>query len=134
MANRDFREVDGPPELLRVHQDWIDAELRGDVEQLLELCTNDIQFLAPGAELITGKNAVRDYLERSDSQVLSVDTFDVHFEVDESLAFKTGRFTTRLASQGGGDRETNVTGIHAWLLRRVAGTWLVSYVTWQMGS
>ena len=66
----------------------------------------------------------------SDSRLISVDTFDVHFEADETLAFKTCRFTTRLAPKDGGGRESKVTGIHAWLLRRVKGTWFVSFVTW----
>lgn len=117
-----------PPELVRVHQEWIEAELRGDVERLLELCTDDVRFLAPGAELLTGKPAVRAFLEAGDSKLLSVETSEVRFEVGEALAFKTCRFATRLALPGGDRRE--ITGSHAWLLRRVEGRWLVGYVTW----
>ena len=134
MNVRDFKGANDSPELLRVHQEWIDAELRGDVELLLNLCTDDIQFLVPGAELVAGKAAVRAFVERNESQVLSIDTADVHFEVGKNLAFKTCRFTTRLALPERGVSEAKVSGIHAWLLRQVKGTWLVSYVTWQYDS
>ena len=132
MTVRDLRGPDVSPELFRIHQDWINAEMRGDVEELLKLCTADVQFLAPGAELIVGKHAVRAFLEASNSQLLSVDTADLRFEAGETFAFKTCRFTTRLERPDGSGLETKLSGIHAWLLRRDEGRWLVSYVTWHL--
>lgn len=117
-------------ELLQLHNNWIDAELRGDFEQVLRLCTDDIQFLPPDARLVVGKQAVREFLVTSSSPLISVDTFDVRFEASETLAFKTCRFTTHVAPTDGSEVGPTVTGIHAWLLRRVEGAWLVSYVTW----
>ena len=134
MTVHDLREQDFSPELLRVHQKWIDAELRGNIEDLLKLCTDDIQFLAPGAKLIAGKSAVRAFLERSNSQPLSIDTAELHFEVDRSIAFKTCRFTTRLAPTNEEGPEVQVNGIHVWILRHFEGKWLVTYVTWHCAS
>lgn len=123
-----------PPQLLQVHQDWIDAEVHGDIRRLLSLCTEDIQFLVPDGELIAGKDAVQAFLEGDDPPVLSVDTSDLHFEVCEKLAFKTCRFISRLGVAGGGGSETTIAGFHAWLLRRLEGRWLVSFVTWHLAS
>ncbi len=89
MKFRDRRGKDDSDELLQLHKDWIDAELRGDVEQVLKLCTDDVQFLTPGARLVVGKQAVREFLVTSAAPLISVETFDVSFEASETLAFKT---------------------------------------------
>ena len=122
---------DDSDELLQLHNNWIDAELRGDVEQVLKLCTDDVQFLPPDAKLVVGKQAVREFLVTSASPLIRVDTFDVRFEASETLAFKTCRFTTDIAPTDSGRVGSTVTGIHVWLLRHVESSWLVSYVTWQ---
>ena len=115
----DLSGADGSDELLRLHNNWIDAELRGDFEQLLKLCTDDIQFLTPDARLVVGKQAVREFLVTSASPLISVDTFDVRFEASETLAFKTCRFTTHVAPTDGGGVGSTITGIHAWLQSRL---------------
>ena len=39
----------------QVHDAWLAAELRGDVEQVLRLCTPDVRWLVPGRPVLEGQ-------------------------------------------------------------------------------
>ena len=40
-----------------LHDKWIDAELRGDIAAVLELCTDDVRWMVPNGAPVAGKAA-----------------------------------------------------------------------------
>jgi uncharacterized protein (TIGR02246 family) len=112
----------------QVHDAWIAAELRGDIEGVLRLCTPDVRWLVPGRPALEGREAARQLLQAGQVELLDIRAGDLRVEHSGELAVKTSRYETR--SRVGG-RERVARGIHLWLLRREGGAWRVALVTWQ---
>ena len=51
----------------QLHEAWLAAELSGDIEGVLALCTSDVRWLAPGSGMLVGLEAGRRLL--TDTQV-----------------------------------------------------------------
>jgi uncharacterized protein (TIGR02246 family) len=43
----------------QVHEAWLAAELSGDIEGVLTLCTPDVRWLPPDSEMVVGREAGR---------------------------------------------------------------------------
>jgi uncharacterized protein (TIGR02246 family) len=112
----------------QVHDAWIAAELRGDVEGVLRLCTSDVRWLVPGRPALEGREAARQLLQAGRVDLLDIRAADLRVEHSEALAVKTSRYETRSRADG---RERVARGTHLWILRREGGTWRVALVTWQ---
>jgi ketosteroid isomerase-like protein len=102
------------------------AELRGDIEAVLCLCTHDVRWLVPGSLAVEGREAARQLLQAGQVDLLDIRTSDLRVECSGELAFKTSRYETRYHM----DREEKVArGTHLWVLRREGATWRVAAVT-----
>jgi uncharacterized protein (TIGR02246 family) len=112
----------------QVHDAWITAELRGDLEGVLHLCTPDVRWLVPGRTALQGREAARQLLQSAPGQVLDIRVDDLRIEHSGELAFKTSRYETRYRSGG---QERVARGTHLWILRREGRAWRVALVTWQ---
>jgi uncharacterized protein (TIGR02246 family) len=112
----------------QVHDAWIAAELRGDIEGMLGLCTPDVRWLVPGRPALEGRDAARQLLQAGQAQLLDIRAGDLRVEHSGDLAVKTSRYETR--SRTGG-RERVARGTYLWILRGKAGAWRVALVTWQ---
>jgi uncharacterized protein (TIGR02246 family) len=112
----------------QVHEAWLAAELRGDVEDILRLCTPDVRWLVPGRRVLEGREAGRQLLQAADAELMDIRTGDLRVEHSGELAFKTSRYETRYRA-GGQERVTR--GTHLWILRREGLAWRVALVTWQ---
>jgi uncharacterized protein (TIGR02246 family) len=112
----------------QVHDAWIAAELRGDVEGVLCLCTPDVRWLVAGRPALEGREAARQLLQTAQVELLDLRAGDVRVEHSGELAFKTSRYETRYRTGG---RERVACGTHLWILRREGGAWRVALVTWQ---
>jgi uncharacterized protein (TIGR02246 family) len=112
----------------RLHDAWIAAELRGDSEAVLCLCTPDVRWLVPGRPPLEGREAARQLLRAAQVDLLDIRTSDVRVEHSGELALKTSRYETRYRAGG---QERVARGTHLWILRREGGTWRVRLVTWQ---
>jgi ketosteroid isomerase-like protein len=115
----------------QVHQAWVAAELSGDIEAVLNLCTSDVRWLAPDSEMVMGQKAGRRLLTNTQVELENIVASDVHVEISGDLAFKTSRYEThyRLRAQ----KELHVArGTHVWILRREGAEWRVALVTWQV--
>ena len=115
-------------EIRQVHDAWLAAELRGDVESILRLCTADVRWLVPGRSVLTGRQAGRQLLQPPQVELVALQTSDLRVEQSGELACKTSRYETRYRT---GEQERAVRGTHLWLLRRQKAGWRVSLVTWQ---
>ena len=112
----------------QVHDAWIAAELRGDIEGVLRLCTPDVRWLVPGRSALEGREAARQLLHTAQGHLLDISAADVRIEHSSELAFKTSRYETRYRS---GEGERVARGTHLWILRREGEVWRVALVTWQ---
>jgi uncharacterized protein (TIGR02246 family) len=118
-------------EIQSVHEAWIAAELAGNIEGVLALCTDDVRWLVPGDGEAVGLAAGRKLLSRASGRPEGIRTTDVRIEVSGDLACKTSRFEThyRLPESG---RLAVAHGLHLWILRRVDRSWRVALVTWHL--
>jgi ketosteroid isomerase-like protein len=118
----------GPEAIRQVHDAWIAAELRGDIEAVLCLCTHDVRWLVPGRPAVEGREATRQLLQAGHVALLGIRTTDLRVECSGELGFKTSRYETRYHVDG---EEKVARGTHLWVLRREGATWRVALVTWQ---
>jgi ketosteroid isomerase-like protein len=112
-----------------VHEAWLAAELRGDVEGILRLCSPDVLWLAPGRSVLQGYEAGRQLLQSDRVEVFDIRASDLRVEQSGELAVKTSRYETRYRTRG---QEGIGRGTHLWVLRREGAAWRVSLVTWQV--
>jgi uncharacterized protein (TIGR02246 family) len=112
----------------QVHDAWIAAELRGDVDGVLRLCTPDVRWLVPGRPALEGPEAALPLLQAAQVDLLEIRTSDLRVEHSGDLAVKTSRYETRYRTDG---KESVARGTHLWTLRREGATWRVALVTWQ---
>ena len=113
----------------QVHDAWLAAELRGDVEEVLRLCTADVRWLVPGRPVVEGREAARQLLQAAQVELLDIHAGDLHIEHSGELASKTSRYETRYRAGG---QEAVARGTHLWILRREGVAWRVALVTWQV--
>jgi ketosteroid isomerase-like protein len=111
-----------------VHEAWLSAELRGDVEGILRLCTPDVRWLVQGRRVAEGREAGRQLLQAGQAEVLDIRAGDLRVEHSGDLAFKLSRYETRYRVSG---QEGVARGTHLWILRREGVAWRVALVTWQ---
>jgi len=117
----------GPEAIRQVHDAWITAELRGDVDAVLSLCTHDVRWLVPGRPAVEGREATRQLLQAGHVDLLDIRTTDLRVECGGALAVKTSGYETRYHMDG---EEKVGRGTHLWVLRREGATWQVALVTW----
>ena len=121
----------GEQAVRKVHEAWLAAELAGDLSAVLALCTNNVCWMQPGSAPSHGKQAGRRLLSSVGVHVVSIETWDVRYEVSDTLAVKTARFRTQV-TRDGESAPTVVTGTHLWVLRHEGERWRVALVTWQL--
>ena len=124
LSNRDLQDIRD------LHDLWIAKELEGNALGVLQLCTDDVQWLAPGLEILVGKEAARELLAEPSVEIREIQTADLRIRGSGSFAYKTSTYRTRYAADG--SSEVRVTsGTHLWILRKTDGEWQVALVTWQ---
>ena len=115
----------------QLHEAWLAAELSGDIEGILALCTADVRWLAPGSGMLTGLEAGRRLLTDTQVELEDIVTSDLHVEISGDLAYKTSRYETRYRLPGEGKLHL-ARGTHLWIIRRERAEWHVALVTWQV--
>jgi ketosteroid isomerase-like protein len=110
-----------------IHRKWILAKLSGEIESLLELCSDDVKLNAPGKDPIAGKSALEGFLRGSEETMVEVHSDAVEVKVSGDDAKKSARFSARMAS---GRSERRVRGRHIWALRRIGNQWKITEVGW----
>lgn len=114
-----------------IHQTWIDAEQRGDVEVMLALCSDDIRFFPPDLPARQGKNAIRELLQTPVDSVKEINISNIQIEISGSLAYKTASFVTH-SKKSPELQTTTIQGNHLWVLRRESTQWRIIIVSWSL--
>ena len=114
-----------------LHEAWLAAELRGDIEAVLALCTSDVRWLPPDSGMLLGREAGRRVLTDTRAALDSIVATDLHVEIRGGLGYKTSRYEARYRLPA--QRALHVArGTHLWILRREGADWRVALVTWQV--
>ena len=88
-------------EIRQLHDAWLAAELRGDVDTVLNLCTPDVRWLVPGRPALEGRQAGRELLQAPRVKLLALRASDVRVEQSGSCPAKLAgtRLGTALLSR-----------------------------------
>jgi hypothetical protein len=115
----------------RLHDTWIEAEIRGDTEAVLSLCSEDIEWVPPGGPSIFGRAAARELLPTPGIRILSIQVTDFVVEGAKGRAMKACRYETMFEMTATGIRGV-ARGHHAWTLEQGSHGWRVVAVSWQI--
>lgn len=109
---------------------WLSEELAGNLDGVLELCSEDIEWLPPGLPALMGKTAIRTGLKHPNTRIEEISLSNVRLRGNESLAYKVADFRTRYVPAGSNSSST-IMGNHLWILRRAPQSfWQVTVVAW----
>lgn len=109
-----------------LHKIWIAKELEGRGPEVVELCTDDVQWLPPDAPPIVGKEEIANYLATHHVKLLAIDVTDLSVKGSGSVAYLTSNYRTRYLTEIAHEAK----GTHLWVLRKEDGAWRVAIVTW----
>lgn len=112
-----------------VHDLWIAKELEGTGSDLIDLCTQDIQWLPPNDPPILGKEQIAKYLAAHPTKVRSIEISDLCIHGSGSLAYLISNYRTHYLTEGHSGLHES-TGAHLWVLRKEGDDWRVAVVTW----
>ncbi|HZI86071.1 MAG TPA: nuclear transport factor 2 family protein [Pyrinomonadaceae bacterium] len=123
LSERDLVEIN------ELHDKWIGTELAGNSSQLVDLCAEEIQWIAPDARPLRGKEAIAQYLEATTVELRQVDLDDVLIGGSDMTAYLTSNYRTRFSSKGHSEIH-EATGTHLWIFRKIDGKWQIVVVAW----
>ena len=112
-----------------VHDLWIAKELEGNGSEVIDLCTQDIQWLPPNDPPILGKEEIAKHLAAHPTTVESIDVYDLCIHGNGCLAYLISNYRTQYLTEGHSGLHES-TGAHLWVLRKEGDDWLVAVVTW----
>ena len=127
MAGLTYQDVEA---IKDIHDRWIAKELEGNSSQVVDFCTNDIQWIPPDARPVAGREAVANYLNAFKVEIKEVEVTDLWIRGADSLAYLTSNYRSRFLTEDTSEMH-EVAGTHLWLLRKTQrGDWRVAVVTW----
>jgi len=92
-----------------VHDLWIAKELEGNGSEVIDLCTQDIQWLPPNDPPILGKEEIAKHLAAHPTTVESIDVYDLCIHGNGSLAYLISNYRTHYLTEV-------IRGTHLWEL------------------
>lgn len=113
-----------------LERQWLSEELAGNLNGVLELCSDDIVWLPPGLPALAGKTAIRTWLEHPKGRIEEISLSNVRLHGNESIAYKLADFRTRYVPAGSSS-SVAIKGTHLWILgRNRQSVWQVVLVAW----
>lgn len=122
---------DAVQEIEQIHSNWIEFERTGDHHSLMALCADDIELWPPDARPLLGRAALSAQLARGTTKIHSVEITDRRIRGSNEIAYLTASYKTSFSSAED-STSRQVVGSHLWVLRKRAGTWVVTLVTWSL--
>ena len=122
---------DALKEIERIHSNWIEYEVAGDVHSLMALCADDIEFWPPDAQPLLGRAAVSAQMAREKTKIHSVEIADRRIRGSNEIAYLTASYRTTFSSAEDSTCRQAL-GSHLWMLRKRTGTWVINLVSWSV--
>jgi uncharacterized protein (TIGR02246 family) len=121
------RDVD---EIKALHNQWIDLELSGGSSRLVDLCTEDIQWIPPNSPPLAGRQAIAEYSDNNQVDVKEIEITNLSIRGSGSVAYLTSDYLTQFLTHDSPEVHS-ARGTHLWILRKTeSGEWRVAVVTW----
>jgi ketosteroid isomerase-like protein len=110
-------------EIRRLEQEFVAAELSGDVDAVLAIRTDDVVWMAPGIPTAEGQAAVRRLLQGNPAHAIAFTVTPARTEAHGDLAYNRGTWSGRFVA--GTDTSQNH-GRYVQIWRRVNGQWRIA--------
>jgi ketosteroid isomerase-like protein len=115
----------------QIHSKWIEFEVVGEDQRLLELCADDIELWPPDACPVLGRAAVSARLTHGGTRIHNIEIFDRRIRGSNEIAYLTASYKTTFSSTED-FTPTQALGSHLWILQKRSGAWLVTLVSWSL--
>jgi ketosteroid isomerase-like protein len=120
---------DGVREIEQIHSKWIEFEVAGEDHNLMALCADDIELWPPDAQPLLGRAAVSGWMVRGTTRIHRIEITERRIRGSNEIAYLTANYKTDFSLREDSTLRQS-RGSHLWILRKEAGTWVVSLVCW----
>jgi ketosteroid isomerase-like protein len=125
LTEADLRKIE------QIHSSWIEFEVAGEDHNLMSLCADDIELWPPDTQPLLGRAAVSAQMARGTTRIHCIEIIDRRIRGSNEVAYLTASYKTTFSSaEDSTPRQT--LGGHLWILRKRAGTWIVTLVSWSL--
>jgi ketosteroid isomerase-like protein len=69
----------------KIHQAWVESEIDGKIEKLLDLCSQDITFIPPDSSAVTGKDQIKNWLKTNKSKIEDIKISNLRIDKKRGL-------------------------------------------------
>ena len=118
-------------EIEQVHSSWIEFEVAGQGQSLIALCADDIELWPPDAHPLIGRSAVSAEMARATTRIHCIEITDRRIRGSNEIAYLTASYKTTFSSAEDSTPK-QAHGSHLWILRKQAGTWVITLVSWSL--
>ena len=125
LTEADVRKIE------KIHSNWIEFEVAGEDHSLLALCAGDIELWPPNAQPVLGRAAVSAQMAHGRTRIHSIEITNRRIRGSNEIAYLTASYKTMFSSVED-STPRQALGSHLWILRKRAGTWVVTLVSWSL--
>jgi ketosteroid isomerase-like protein len=122
---------DAVREIEQIHSSWIEFEVAGQSQSLIALCADDIELWPPDAHPLIGRSAVSAEMARATARIHYIEITDRRIRGSNEIAYLTASYKTTFSSAED-STPRQAFGSHLWILRKKAGAWVISLVSWSV--
>ena len=122
---------DAVREIEQIHSSWIEFEVAGQGQSLIALCADDIELWPPDAHPLIGRSAVSAEMARATTRIHCIEITDRRIRGSNEIAYLTASYKTTFSSAED-STPRQAFGSHLWILRKQAGRWVISLVSWSL--
>jgi ketosteroid isomerase-like protein len=122
---------DAVREIELLHSKWIEFEIAGEDHSLMALWADDIELWPPDAPPLLGRAAVSAELAHGATRIHRIEITDRRIRGSSEIAYLTATYKTTFSSAED-STSGHALGSHLWILRKRAGTWVVTLVSWSL--
>jgi ketosteroid isomerase-like protein len=122
---------DAVREIERLHSNWIEFERTGEHHSLMALCADDIEFWPPNAPPLLGRAAVSAQVAHGTTRIHCIEITNRRIRGSNEIAYLTANYKTTFSSAED-STSRQALGSHLWVLRKRAGAWVVTLLTWSV--
>ena len=125
LTDADVRKIE------QIHSSWIEFEVAGEDHNLMALCADDIELWPPDAQPLLGRAAVSAQMAPGTTRIHGIEIIDRRIRGSNEVAYLTASYKTTFSSAED-FTPRQALGSHLWILRKRAGTWVVTLVSWSL--
>jgi len=122
---------DARRQIEQIHSRWIAFEVAGASDNLMTLCSDDIEFCPPDAQPVCGRAEVAAQLALGTKRIHSIEISGPRIRGSNEIAYLTANYKTTFSSTEQ-PAAKQALGSHLWILQERDGAWLVTLVSWSV--